>query len=350
MWANIYSGINRMNNVINSAPAIEDKALNTSVVLGEARGLRAFQYFNLLRYYGGSETGFNKSDGKGVPLVLKPTLVSADTTPLPRVTEAEVWKQILDDLQFAEDNLPTNNGGLGRLNKRSARALKARAYLYRGEWSQAEVVADSVITKGGYSLLTGANYANIWLLQNSSESIFELLFDASNTNSIAFFYYPTSLGGRNEISSSAALNTAHEANDVRKAVNYTASPAAKTLKFTRVAGTDNVVLLRLAEMYLIRAEARAMQNKLVDALADLNVIRVRAGLTPSAAATQADLLTAIEKERRIELAHEGHRWFDVRRYNKLTSVGITQPFRALWPIPDREVKTSGNVISQNAGY
>ena len=109
-------------------------------------------------------------------------------------------------------------------------------------------------------------------------------------------------------------------------------------------------MVRLAEMYLIRAEARARQNKLVESLADINVIRNRAGLLDAVAVTEAGLIDAIEKERRIELAFEGHRWFDIRRYNKLSSVGVTQPFRALWPIPQREVLTTQNIITQNPGY
>jgi hypothetical protein len=351
MWNNIYSGINRMNTVLYFTPqvAASDKSLNANATLGEIQCLRAFQYFNLLRFFGGGETGFNKSNGKGIPLITTPTLSAKDTTPVARATEADTWKLIQDDLNFAESNLP-NTTATGRVNKRVARALKARAHLYKGEWAQAEAVADSVIKTGGFTLLTGANYANIWLQKNSSEAIWELQFDANNANSIAFFYYPTSRGGRNELNSSATLKSAHEANDVRLVVNVATNPANATQKFTRVDGTDNVVLIRLAEMYLIRAEARAMLNKLTDALADLNVIRKRAGLPDSNAATQTDLINAIEKERRIEFAHEGHRWFDLRRLNKISSVGITQPFRALWPIPQREVLTSGGIIAQNTGY
>lgn len=238
----------------------------------------------------------------------------------------------------------------GRVNRRVALALKARAHLYKGEWSSAEAAADSVITKGGYALLTGANYPNIFFQKGNTEAIWELVYDATNTSQAYFFFYPTSLGGRNEISATTTLRDLSEANDVRKAVNYTTTPAAKTLKFTRADGTDNNLMIRLAEMYLIRAEARAKTNKLVDALADVNVIRKRAGVLDAVAVTEATLLDAIEKERRIELAFEGRRWFDIRRYNKLASVGITQTFRALWPIPQREVTTTQNVVAQNPGY
>jgi hypothetical protein len=100
-------------------------------------------------------------------------------------------------------------------------------------------------------------------------------------------------------------------------------------------------------MYLTRAEARAQQNNLTGALADLNVIRSRAGLAPSIAVTQADILTAIIKERRLELAHEGQRFFDQRRVNQ---TGITQTFRNLFPIPQAEILTSNGVVTQNPNY
>ncbi len=359
-WINAYSGINRLNNVIASAPkaAANDKAVNADLYTAEARCLRAFQYFNLLRYYGGSETGYNKASGLGVPLVLKPTLALADTTSTPRSPEADCWKAIVDDLTFAAKNLPARSGTIsnntGRINGNIANALLARAYLYTGDWANAEAISDNIIKNGGYSLLASASYANIFASKNTAESIWELQFDSQNSNAAAFYYFSTGLGGRNEISSTSSLKAAHETGDIRLPVNYTlatsAVPVAKTLKYTHVDGTDNVIQVRLAEMYLIRAEARANQSKFVDALVDVNIIRARAGLTPAVAATQADLLLAIEKERRIELAHEGHRWFDLRRYNRTSTVGVTQGFRNLWPIPDREVTTSGGIIAQNPGY
>ena len=257
---------------------------------------------------------------------------------------------ILEDLNFAAANLNENNG-IGRLNKQSAMALKARMHLFRGEWADAAAAASSVIASNRYTLLSGANYANIWLTKNSTETIWELQFDANNTNSIAFFYYPAANGGRNEMSSSSALANLHEAGDLRKAVNVTATtPVNKTLKYTRVAGEDNVQIIRLAEMYLTRAEALARQGQVAEARADLNLIRTRAGLPDVTSSDQNAVIDAILKERVIEFAHEGHRWWDLRRTNNVASVGITQPFRALWPIPEAEVNASGGKVVQNDQY
>lgn len=353
MWNSIYVGINRSNNVIASAPGVVDPSFNVNNALGEARFLRAFHYFNLLVYFGGSPDGFNQN-GVGVPIFTTPTLSSTDAAPKARASEAETWTQILDDLNFAIANLLPNNG-IGRINSVSATAFKARVHLVRKEYAEAAAAAASVISSNRYTLLSGANYANIYLGKNSSETIWELQFDANNVNSIAFFYYPTAQGGRNEVASSASLRDLHEDGDLRKAVNVTTTvPLNKTLKFTRVAGEDNVQLIRLSEMYLIRAEALARINgspaDITNALADLNIIRGRAGLPDFTSTVAADIVAAVLKERVIEFAHEGLRWLDIRRTGSYASVGITQEFRALWPIPEREVDTSAGVIAQNQGY
>jgi len=350
MWQQVYIAINRTNNVIAAAPGVNDPSFNATNAVAEARFLRAYSYLNLLLGFGGSPTGYNQANGVGVPLITTPTITAKDAEPKNRATEAEVWTQILEDVNFAVQNLAANNG-VGRANKRIATALKARIHMYRGEWALAETAANEIITTGGYTLVPTNNYANIWLTKNSTETIWELQFDANNTNSIAFFYYPTTLGGRNEIASTTSLRDAHEMGDVRRDVNFTPSnPTAKTRKFTRVAGEDNVQLIRLAEMYLIRAEAAARLNKGSAALADMNIIRRRAGLTDFTSTDATAILNAIEKERRLELAHEGFRWFDLRRLNKIATAGITQEFRALWPIPQREIDTSAKVIAQNTGY
>lgn len=312
--------------------------------------LRAFHYFNLLMVFGGSSEGFNLPNGLGVPIFNSPTLSAEDAAAKARASEAEVWQLVLDDLNFAIANLNDNNG-IGRINKNVANALKARFHLARGEWAEAEAAASEVIGQTRYELLPGDSYANIYLIKNSAETIWELQFDANNTNSIAFFYYPTAQGGRNEITSSSSLLDLHEEGDLRREVNVTTSvPTNKTLKYTRVAGEDNVQIIRLAEMYLIRAEAAARLNKGDDALADLNVIRTRAGLAELDTTDANELIEAILKERIIEFAHEGLRWFDTRRTGALETIDLTQEFRALWPIPEREVNTGAGVIAQNPGY
>jgi len=366
MWNSMYSTINRANTVIAAIPSISDLSVVKDNVLAETRILRANVYFDLIRYWGGSKTGFNQAGGVGVPLVLTPTLVEADAMPKPRATEAAVMGQVITDLDFAIGVSTFGNTNVaGRVGKDYAKALRARVALYMGDYATAQNYATELIGSSRYLLTAGADYKNIWALKNTKESLWEIQYEPTNSNSIAFFYYTTATGGRNEISTSSGLNTAHEAGDLRQLVNASTTGGGatnlKTLKFTRVAtGDDNVVMFRLSELYLIRAEARAqIGTDLVGALADVNVVRARAGLALSAAATTADLMTAILKERRVEFAHEGHRFFDLKRTNVLaTTLGaaafgvttIDNTFRALWPIPQREVLTSGGIIAQNTGY
>ncbi|MDB5206831.1 MAG: RagB/SusD family nutrient uptake outer membrane protein [Flavisolibacter sp.] len=357
----IYRSINVANTILAATPAVTDPSLNKDATMAELRVLRAMMYFDLIRFWGGSPTGYNKPGGVGVSLRTKPTLAEADATPIPRSTEAEVYTQILTDIDYALGIASYANKITNRAGKDVANSLKARVQLYREQWADADALATSVIGSNRYSLLSTANYANIWLTKNSAESIFELDFNSADQNSLAFYYYTTAAGGRNEVSSSTSLNNAHEANDIRKGINFTVAatgiPAAKTRKYSRIATQDdNVILFRLAELYLIRAEARVRQSATgaepiaQSGLADLNLIRVRAGLTPLVSVVKADILTAILNERRVELAHEGHRWFDLRRYNLISTLGVTQSFRALWPIPQTEVLTSGGIIKQNDQY
>ncbi len=357
IYTSIYAAINISNLVIASVPNISDPTLVNDNVLAELRTLRALMYFDLLRYWGGSTDGYGKSGGVGVSLVLTPTNSITDAQPKARSTEAEVYTSILADLDFAIGVSTFPNKVNFKVGKDFATALKARVQLYRGQYTEAESLATSIIgaTTPRYTLVSTANYGTMWTSKNSTESIFELEFNSADQNQLAFFYYTTTLGGRNEISSSTSLNDAHEVNDVRKAINYsTVAPLAKTRKVTRIAtNDDDVIILRLAELYLIRAEARIRKPTpdITGSLSDLNVIRQRAGLTALVSLSSSTILTAILAERRVELAHEGHRLFDLRRYNLTGSVlGISESFRNLWPIPQREVLTSGGIIVQNDKY
>jgi hypothetical protein len=348
IWNAIYATINRANTVIAAAPHIADPSFLKDRTIGESEVIRATSYFDLIRMFGGGPNGYNQTGGLGVPLRLTPTLTPGDAKAVARSSEAEIYTQILKDLDDAIAKLP-NTVAAGRVNKYVAVAMKARVQLYRQQWADAEALSTTVITSpNNYALVGGASYGTIYTGKNSSESLWELQYNATDANNIAFYYYPTSSGGRNEVSTTTSLRDAFETGDVRKEINYSTVPLAKQLKYSQVnPGVDDVMMIRLAEVYLTRAEARAMQNNLDGALTDLNVIRSRAGLRPSAAADQAGLLTAIRQERRLELAHEGHRFFDLRRYN---TTGMSQPFRNLFPIPQTEILNSNGTVVQNPGY
>jgi starch-binding outer membrane protein, SusD/RagB family len=353
IWNQIYIVINRVNTVLKSAEGITDAAFNKNAALAELRFIRAFAYFDLIKFYGGTPAGYNKSGGTGVPLFLTPTLTAADAAAKPRSTEAEVFTQILADLDFAITNLPATAAN-GRATKNAATGIKAKVQLYRDIFDDAETLATQIITqyaaqpRGGLA----ADYGAMYTTKNvKPESIFELQFTAADANNVRFYYF-----GRNEVASSTALGAAHEAGDLRRPINYSPSGAIfKQLKFAKADGTDNIPILRLAEIYLIRAEARARKATpdIPGSQADLNVVRNRAGLANTTAATATDLFDAVLNERRVELAHECNRWFDLRRTGRVVStlgIPVAESFRALWPIPQRERETSGFIITQNPGY
>ena len=347
MWAAIYTTINRANNVIEYTPGIGSISdADKKRLIAEAKFLRALSYFDLVRYWG------------DVPLVLVATKKADASLNVARTPANAVYDQVKKDFDDAEADLP--EGTASRANKSAARALKARLALYRGQYTEAAALADQVIANTKFTLLPV--YRDNFDVKNSTEAIFEINFDNITSSQFAFFNFPGSRGGRNEVSpTGTTLPAAYETGDRRKAasisdgtftVNNQTIPANVGVKYTKAGtGEDNFRVIRLAEVILISAEAKArIGTDLPGALVLVNRIRTRAGLTPSTALTQAALLTAIEQERRVELAFEGHRWFDLVRTGRAqTALGITDPRKLLLPIPFREITNNPN-LTQNPGY
>lgn len=356
MWNSIYATINRANNIIQFVPQVNDGTLNKDRAIAEAKFIRAFSYLNALVIWGGDNDGYTNNSAPGIPLRLTPTLTPADAAATPRVTLGEIKNAIMADLdQTTIDALAARGTGTaqtvaGRATREAAIALKAKAHLIFGEYSQAATLAQSIITGTGSDLT--ASYANLFSSKNPAESIWELQFDAVNSNTIAFFFYPTTSGGRDEYNIATSANFPHEAGDTRAAVNL---PGGSTTgKYVVVSpGTDNVKILRKAEMYLIAAEALVRNNvtALPQALNLLNAVRSRAGLAPFSTAVPAAFFTQLLRDKRVELAFEGfpNYWVDLRRTN--TAAGLfTNANRVRLPIPLREVLTANGVVIQNVDY
>ncbi|TGE23341.1 RagB/SusD family nutrient uptake outer membrane protein [Hymenobacter metallicola] len=348
MWAILYQGVNRANNVIEYVPAISSipEATRNSLV-AEARFLRAYFYFDLVRYWG------------DVPLVLTATKQADASLNVTRTPVAEVYDQIQKDLVAAEAGLPETN--LGRATKSAAIALQARLALYRGQWQAASDLSDRIIASKRFTLVP--NYRDVFDTENSTEAIFEVNFENTNQSQFAFFFFPTTRGGRNEVSPTgggSTLPTAYEAGDRRKDASISNGtflaggqtiPAGVGIKYTKPGtGEDNYRAIRYAEVLLTSAEAKAQLSKLPQAIIDLNLVRTRAGLAGTTAVTKEELLLAIERERRVELAMEGHRWFDLARTGRAQAVlSVTDARRLLFPIPFRETVNNPN-LKQNPGY
>jgi hypothetical protein len=269
-----------------------------------------------------------------------------------------------------EDYLSSSVNDRVRPNKYAATALLARVYLYLGRWSDAEAQATTVINKSSlFNLQSTANIGNTFL-KNNTEAIFQMngatngnVYLGYNNLAWQYIYYNT-ISKIPWMALTPGLVNAFETGDARSAawvrsIVYNGTTWYYPYKYklmnpTTGTNAEAYVYLRLAEQYLIRAEARAKQNNTSGAQADINIIRTRAGLSNTTAATQADLLLAVEKERRVELFCElGHRWYDLKRTNRADAVlGAKpgwKPTAVLYPVPQSEISNDPN-LSQNTGY
>ena len=343
LWASGYDGINVANNVIVKVPGMADMTeTEKNKALGELYFLRGLGHFNLVNYFG------------SIPIKTQPTVgisnLDAGRDPLD-----EVYSQVKSDLTLASKFLPASASTKTRASKYAAIALLARVCLYSGDYDMAWQKADSVIKFGGYTLLD--NYADVFASDGSAETIFEIDFTELDRNRIAEYNFPKTLNGRREVEPDPSIISAYETDDERKAVSIAYDGAlAYANKYNDLSkGADNVIILRLAEMYLIRAEAEAnkTEGNISSIRADINTIRARANIGPTSASTINELLLAIEQERRVEFAFEGHRWFDLVRTGRAIDVlpNVTKTSQTLFPIPADEILTNKSPeMIQNPGY
>lgn len=391
-WQRAYLGVGQANQVLARVPAISMDATIKNRCLGEAEFLRALYYFYLVRAFG------------DVPLVTTPAQSAADVANITRTPAAQVYTQIVADLTDAITKLPASYSGedVGRATKWSATALLAKVYLTQGNMASAATQARAVLTGSGKSLWP--NYADNFKVEteNGQESLFEVQFksglssytldgpgSAMNEFWGARFYtdkstpalealgYVVSSGGYGFNIPEKEFVDGYEAGDLRKAVTIFV-PGDKyplgqvqpptligdpygfnvrkffvgTVNVNNWDSPLNVPVLRLAEVYLILAEALGATS---DGYAALNVVRKRAGLPDRTAANTPDFKAAVLKERRYELAFEMDRWYDLKRTGTLVSTmraqGKTgvQEFNNLLPIPQSERNVNPN-LTQNPGY
>ncbi|MBV4359087.1 RagB/SusD family nutrient uptake outer membrane protein [Pinibacter aurantiacus] len=316
---------------------------------GEALFIRAFCYSYLVDLFG------------DVPLVLSSAYTS--NMSLPRKDKAAVYEQINSDLMDAAglltDNYPT--AGRVRPNKFTAKALLARMYLYEKNYNKAKQTADEMIASNLYHLETDPSSV---FLKDSKEAIWQLQPVKPNLNTTeANLIIPASSSSQPTYLVTSYLLNAFEIGDKRKVAwinsrTYSGKQLYYPYKYkVRSSATlsEYYNVFRLAEQYLIRAEASAHLNNLDAAKEDINIIRSRAGLSPVTATDQPSIVAAIAQERRIELCFEwGHRWFDLQRTGRATAVleGIKPGWKetdTLWPVPINQINLNPALV-QNLGY
>ncbi|MEO7214534.1 MAG: RagB/SusD family nutrient uptake outer membrane protein [Mucilaginibacter sp.] len=313
----------------------------------EARGIRAFLLFNLVNLYG------------PVPLVTMTDYQISRS--LPRASADDVYRQILDDLRFAQSKLNKDAPDLRRFNYYAATALLARVYLYNKRYEEAASEAGKVIGSGRFTLM---NEPKDVFLAGSKESIWRLVPVVGGRETWeASLFVPSSSGAVPPFVLSEGLLAGFTANDKRSsqwiaANTVSGRPYAYPFKYKRVlsggAVTENYTMLRLAEQYLIRSEARANSGDARGAAEDLRVIQQRAN-AQLYTGPAAGLPAAIALERRRELFCEfGHRWFDLKRTGEANAVlGNAKPgwkpTATLFPVPQPEVDAN-SALTQNPGY
>jgi hypothetical protein len=355
LWNSMYKTIYEANAVLEGIN--QSRGLSTSIrdrLRGEALAVRGFTYFYLINTFG------------NVPLVTSTDYTENES--LSKTSASDIYDQIKNDLQAAEGLLPENypSSHRVRFNKWAATALLARIYLYLGDWARAEDKASNVINSTNFYGLE-SNLNNVFLGE-STEAILQLKPADGSSFTNEGYYFGPNVGPTNNILNESFVSSFDD-NDMRKSrwvLTLTSGPSTIYLpsKYKRyLFGTETTeysVVLRLAEMYLIRAEARVMQDKLKSAIVDVDKIRSRAGLPLIADVSpqvgRDELLVAIDQERKFELFTEwGHRWLDLKRRGRSTE--ILQPLKLNWnpsdvlyPIPQSEIVKNTNLLPQNTGY
>ncbi|AZQ42840.1 RagB/SusD family nutrient uptake outer membrane protein [Nonlabens ponticola] len=370
VWSGHYDGIQRANQAISRISQFEMDEDLQNRLLGEARFLRALLYFRLVQVYG------------GVPLITDITSVEdINSDVLSRKTKEECYEFIESDLMFAIDALPLKSeyppSELGRATKGAAQTLLAKVSMYQSKWEEVITLTDDVINSSEYALTP--NYEDIWKdsFENNEESIFEIQA-RGNEPAAGIDKYSTIQGVRGESGWGWGFNTpsqdladAYEDDDLRQDATFILagetlfdgreiSPNVPNPRYNQKAYSSilteseqtgkNVRILRYAEVLLMNAEAKSIIGG--DVATPLNLVRQRAGLDDS-----DDLSTeAVWKERRLELAFEHDRYFDLVRQGRAEEVLNSKGIRFIagkhevFPIPQEQIDLSGGALVQNPNY
>lgn len=344
LYTALYKSILSANNVIENS--------SNATQVGEARFLRALAYFKLVLAFGDVTVNLDAS----------PSLT--DTSILVRQPAADVYNNvIIPDLNEAISALGTVIED-GRASRYAAQGLLGKVYMHMNNTQAAETNLAAVVNGAGATGISlESNYADVFGAANegNSEIIYSTQIQSSIVDEYSFasrfwnwFVGDDSKSDYPVDQDLVAAFNASGAADTRRAVTLHAD-GRTAIKFPKDGGLGSEhdwIELRLADVILLYAEALNENGNTAAALTQLNRIRSRAGLTDSSATSQADVRQAIQDERRLELAFEGHRWFDLVRTNTVNAeMGVTvSPNYHVFPIPTSEVRSTNGVITQNTGY
>jgi len=334
-WIEGYEVINICNNVLSALDVVDEA--DRALVEGEAKFIRGLMYFELVKFFGTPYSAGGANSSLAIPIADTPN----STEEYEKSTVEEVYQLVISDLTFAENNLPSDNGTFA--NRVAAAAVLSRVFLQQENFAGARDAANRGLNyaTGVYSLV--GNLAGVYNnTNNTSEDVFAIQVNTQDgVNNMQLFFASPTLGGRGDIEIQPSHFDIYEANDERANLFYNdeATGDIRTAKWTNQFG--NVVLVRLAELYLTRAEGNVRLGQSVgDSPAnDLNLLRQRAGLADVVSPTLADVLA----ERNAELAFEGHKIHDIKRLQLSTDGLSYDSDQLIFPVPQREEGVNPNL-------
>lgn len=383
IWSWMFAGVNRANYILEFQDKIDFEAKNE--IIAQARFLRAYYYFELVKWFG------------DVPLAVNKRIQFGEQFNIPRTPKAEVYALIEEDLMFAAANLPATQAQEGRITSGAAQALLGKAYLYQNKFAEAAAAFEPVIN-GPYSLIEDYSVMFEPESENNSESIFEVQYTdkegagfgclqcsegnvAVGFNGIRNYSGPVFESGFSFNVPVQEVVDLFSDDDVRKDVaildieewaaetgatyaegyehtgyynrKYIAREGDLNTGDANLTNPNNYRAIRLADVLLMAAEANFKKTSPDEEKAReyLNMVRERAGLD-AVSLSGSSLLNQIYEDRRLELVGEGHRFFDLVRTGRAAGEidGFQTGKHELFPIPAIEIELTGNIWEQNPGY
>ena len=344
IWLGAYRVINGANEIIGGVPGVVDNSFTEEeriIIIAEAKCLRALGYLDLLVHFG---EHWDLSSIYGLPLVTQSTNSDyANVNMLARSSVQETYDFILNDLESAETGLPDSDNR-AVATRALAQSLLTKTYVHMNDYVSAITYATQVINNVNYSL--NPSFSDIFQSDLTSESIFELVFSSLDISNLALWTII-----RDEVLPEETLIASFIDGDQRRGLigNVEGKPYERLLKAEDFSNHANpAYIMRIAELYFFRAEAKHFSGDPDGAIDDLNTVRTRAGLEPYD--DSSNFLEKYINENRWEFFGEGKRLYTLTRINKAGEVLGIEDFRRIYPIPAREFTIDGSQLVQNPGY
>jgi hypothetical protein len=353
-WTAAYNAINIANIALNSLNIVKDPDLKTQIE-GEALFIRGIMHFELVRLYGLPWGATADNSQLGVAIKTKPTNTEAEAfEKVPRSTVKEVYDLVIADLTKAATLLPDENEK--RASRFAALAFLSRVYLQQGNYAAALDAADQVIESGLFKL--NASVSAVFSNKNTAESIWEIQQNEQNNagtanNGMATFYASLPGIGRADVRIVASYVDAYPVDDLRRSEWYyigTGARPGNTYCGKWKSFSQNIPIIRIAEMYLTRAESNLVLGSTIGASPAEDLAQIKNSIRTNSTAPPIPTLDDVRNERLIELAFEGQRIHNLKRLHLPTGNFPWNDDKLVFPIPQREVDATSGVLVQNPGY